>query len=87
MSIVGNAIGWTTWLDITIRGKGALVHRTLMLVGSEINGEKFILECGVEIPKNEATETQDPTDCMGCMLRRTTTAMEVELAKYNEAYP
>lgn len=86
MSRFGDVIGWSmTPSDMAVRVRDAMVHRVLELVGSSVRGDEVILECGVRAPRSEATETQDLVDCMACMLRRTTEAMETELAAYAEA--
>lgn len=72
-------IGWSTFpSDMTVRVGDAMVHRVCELVGSRVHGDAAILECGARVPVREMTDTKDPVDCMACMVRRTTTAMEAE---------
>jgi uncharacterized Fe-S center protein len=79
-------IRWsTTPSDMIVRLGGDMVHRVLQLVGSNVHGDEVVLECGARAPKGEATETEDPVDCMACMIRRTTEAMEAEWAADNAA--
>lgn len=82
----GDEIHWsTTPRDLVVRVRGGpMVHRVLQLVGSNLHGDEVMLECGARAPRGEATETSDPVDCMACMIRRTSEAMEAEWVECNE---
>lgn len=76
----GNEICWNTIpSDMIVRLDDAMVHRVYQLVGSNIHGEEVLLECGARAPRDEAVATEDPVDCMGCMIRRTTAGIEAEI--------
>lgn len=83
-----NNIAWSTApSNMFVRARRDLmVHRVLELRGDNVIGETVLLECGFVIPRNETTEITDPVDCMACMLRRTSEAMEVEFADYERVY-
>jgi hypothetical protein len=88
MSLFSNEIGWsTTPNDMTVRIGDALVHRVHQLVGSTLNNEQAVLECGVVVLRRRASETKDLVDCMGCMIQRTSAEIEAEIAwveRFNE---
>lgn len=82
------SIRWSTSPShMTVRIEGLMVHRVFELMGTDVRDDEAVLECGVRAPMNVAVETHDPVDCMGCLLRRATEAMEAVLAEYEEAYP
>ncbi len=79
----GDDIHWSlTPSDMIVRLDGAMVHRVHQLVGSNVRVDEVILECGVRAPRTETIDTEDPVDCMACMIRRTTVAIEAEVEAY-----
>jgi hypothetical protein len=84
-------IHWsTTPSDMVVRVGDSMVHRVVQLVGSNVHGDEVVLECGARAPRSEAIETEDPVDCMACMIRKTTTEMDAEVEwveRFNETVP
>ncbi len=74
----GDETRWsTTPSAMVVRIGDPMVHRVFQLLSSNVIGHEVILECGVRASRSLAEETEDPVDCMACMIRKTT--MEIEM--------